>query len=177
MKYKSLLLCSLFFIAVFANGQRFHELPLNDISGKPLALSNYADKKILIFLIPLTQDDSAVQQLLTFQQRYGDKVHIFGIPSIEDGYQLSAAASLQLLYQPLGITLTEGMYTKKSSPDQSPLLGWLTDKDKNQHFDMDSKGTGSKFFVSKSGELYGVLTPDASLLSSFVDEIVHSPIQ
>jgi hypothetical protein len=78
----------------------------------------------------------------------------------------------------MGIVLTEGMYTKKTSgKNQSALMQWLTDRTKNTHFDMDSWGIGHKFFVNSKGRLYAVMPPQTSLQHPIIQNIVHSKDQ
>ena len=164
-------------LVVSAKSQSLYSVKLKDIDGQPLQLNHYMHKKILFYLLPLSANDSAYQQLVDFKQRYGDTLYIFGIPSKEDGYQASMASNLKTLYSGLGIVLTEGMYTKKASPGQSDLCGWLTEKTKNGRSDADSKGIASKFFTSKIGKLYAVFPPQLPLQSPVVEKIVQAVAQ
>jgi hypothetical protein len=83
---------------------------------------------------------------------------------------------MQAMYKKMGIVLTEGMYTKKSSgSNQSALMKWLTDRTKNRHFDIDSEGIGQKFIVNATGRLFAVLPPQVSLQAGVFNKIVHGP--
>ena len=164
---------ALFFLLV--SGQNFYQLKFKNINGDSVSLSSLAGKKVLFFITALSQSDSNFSQLQAFKNRYRDSIQVIGILSFEDGYHSNNASAIRRLYNNMGIILTEGMYTKKSSGNnQSPLMKWLTDKNKNMHFDIDAKGIGQKFFVSQVGRLYAVMSPESSLASFFIDKVVHS---
>ncbi len=170
--------CLALIIAGVLQAQNFYQLPVRTIDGDTIRLSEHAGKKILFTLLPLSQQDSIYQQVLDFRSRYGDTVVVIGILSGEDGYSTSAASSVRSLYAGTGIILTEGMQTRKSSgSSQSPLLQWLTDKSKNQHYDMDATGIGHKFFVSGAGRLFASLSKQSSFHSPIINRIVHSNAQ
>lgn len=168
---------SLVIFAGSLRSQGFYNLAADGLNGNPLQLSNYIGKKVLVVVLPLSQSDPNYGELITFKQRFGDTVAVIGVPSLEDGYQPADSATIRSLYAASGIVLTQGVYTKKASAGQSPLLTWLTDRFKNQHFDMDARGTGTAFFISKTGKLFAVLPPEASLQSNLVNRIVHSTSQ
>jgi len=165
----------LLFFSHATYGQNFYGLSFKKLSGDSVSLNTYAGKNVLFIVAPLSQTDSAFTQLQAFRNRYGDTLQIIGVLSFEDGYQPANASAIQALYNNSGIVLTEGMYTRKASgTNQSPLLQWLTDKIKNLHFNMDSKGIGQKFFVSGSGRLYAVMPPPVSLGALIMNAIVHT---
>lgn len=170
---------SIFLLVLAAAGkaQSIYQVAVTGIDDNPINLNSYAGKKILFYILPLSPSDSNFIRLQAFKNRYLDTVQIIGIPSIEDGYQPSSgAASLKALYANMGIVITQGMYTRKSSGvSQSELMQWLTNKSKNQHFDMDALGIGHKFFVSGKGRQFAVMPPQVPLTAPLIDRIVHSP--
>ena len=166
---------ALFMFFLTARSQDFYGLSFKTITGDSITLTTYSGQKLMFFVLPLSQDDQGFAQLQSFKSRYLDSVKIIGVLSIEDGYQSSNAPAIQAMYNNMGIVLTEGMYTKKSSGvNQSPVMRWLTNKMGNKHFDADSEGIGHKFFVSQGGRLYAVVPPQASLQSGIIAKIVHS---
>lgn len=167
---------SLFFLIILAgNAQGFYQLSFKTLNGDSVQLSSYAGKKVLFIIAPLSQNDSVYNQLISFKNRYGDTVKIIAVLSVEDGYQAANASAIQSLYSGTGIELTEAMYTKKTSGSaQSILMRWLTDKNHNNHFDMDAKGIGHKFFVSETGREFAVMPPQTALNAPVIDRIVHS---
>lgn len=173
---KKLFLLSLISLLCYGtNAQSVFEYRLNTLSGDSLPISQFVGKKTMFIVLPLSQQDVVFQQLQSFKNRYTDSVQIVGIVSKEDGYQSSQKSAMLSLYATMGIILTEPVYTRKASgTNQAPLLQWLTQKEKNRHFNNDATGIGTKFFVSEGGRLYAVLPPQASLQMPLIDRIVHS---
>jgi hypothetical protein len=64
---------------------------------------------------------------------------------------------------------------KGSGTAQAELMKWLTDYKRNGHFDTDVQGAGDKFFVSETGKLYAVLSPQMSLFGRAMTAIVNQP--
>lgn len=171
----------LFILTVFAivftsvDAQSILEAKVKGLSNDSIAFNQFAGKKTLFIVVPLSQSDAVFQQLQAFKARYGDTVHIVGIVSKEDGYLETQKEAVLNLYNVTGILLTEAMYTRKTAgTNQSVLMQWLTNKDKNHHFNNDATGIGSKFFISETGRLFAVLPPQASLQMPMIDKIVHS---
>jgi glutathione peroxidase-family protein len=178
MKSICVFLITLFITGKVINAQPFNELSFKKIDGTVVTTAQFTGKKIMFIVIPINQQDSVFQQLNVFKGRYKDSVRIIGIPSFEDGFTVSMTASISAMYSAMGITLAEGMYTRKSSAgQQSPLMQWFTNKDKNQRFNDDVTGVGHKFFVNESGRLYAVISPRASLQFPIIDRVIHSNSQ
>lgn len=178
MKRNFYLVCFVLLTGLSVNSQNFHQLSYKSLSGDTVLLSSFTGKKTMFFIAPLNQSDSAYSKLQAFKSRYLDTVRIVCVLSVEDGYQSSIASSIQNLYSGMGVLLTEGMYTKKSSgSNQSSLMRWLTNKTHNLHFDMDAGGIGYKFFVTESGRLFAVMPSQTPLNSPIIDRIVHSSAQ
>jgi glutathione peroxidase-family protein len=158
-----------------ASSQSVHAISFRNVDGDTIRLSNYNGKKILFTLLAMSQQDSVFQQVKDFKSRYGDTIVVIGILSIEDGYSQSNATAIKSMYAGTGIILSEGMYSRKvSGSSQSVLMQWLTDKTKNQHYDMDASGVGHKFFVSGTGKLFASLSKQSSFQSPIINRIVHS---
>jgi glutathione peroxidase len=151
--------------------------PLKDIDGNTIQLSSHSDKKILFIVLPVSGEDSAVTpaQLTTLANKYASSLVVIGIPAEEWGFTLSLKTQVKALYsgQPSNFILAEGMKVKKASGEQqSPIFQWLTDKDRNKHFDHEISGTGEKFFVDEEGTLYGVIGKNLKLSNPLTDRIV-----
>jgi glutathione peroxidase len=151
--------------------------PLKDIDGNTIQLSSYSDKKILFIILPVSGEDSAVTpaQLTKLANKYTDSLIIIGVAAEEWGYTIAIKTQVKALYsgQPSNFILAEGMKVKKASGEQqSPLFQWLTDKDRNKHFDREISGTGEKFFVDEGGTLYGVIGKNLQLSNPLTDRIV-----
>lgn len=175
-KIASIFVFLVFFIS--AKTQSIYDLNFKSISGDSISIKQFAGKKTMFIIVPLNKQDSVYDQLHTFKQRYKDSVNIIGIVSIDDGYNSGQANSISKMFAEFGIVLTEGLFTrKKEGSKQSVLLQWLTDKNKNHHFNNDADGVGTKFFISETGRLFAVLPPQASLRNPVIDRIVHSNMQ
>ena len=167
-----------FFISATVFSQNYFELSFKKLNGDTENVNNYEGKKTMYIILPLNQNDPVFGQLQAFKNRYKDSVRVVGILSIEDGFEASLAGSIQLMYNGLGIIVSEGMHTKKASgATQAAIMKWLTNKTQNLHFDVDAVGIGHKFFVNESGKLFTVLPIQASLETPIIDKIIHSGAQ
>ena len=168
----------MFFVLASAKAQNFKSLSIKKLNGDTVSMAALAGKKVLVIVLPLSQSDSNFSQIQAFRNRYLDTVQVVGVLSFEDGFQAASSSAIQSLYSNMGIILTEGMYSRKTSGAiQAPFMRWLTDRTKNRHFDNDVQGIGQKFFVSESGRLFAVIAAATSLSFPFIDRIVHTPAQ
>jgi glutathione peroxidase len=169
LKYILALLC--LYTAYTADCQGIYDHSFSDINKKSIRLKDFAGKKLLFIILPVSATDSLTAQLKSFMATYGDKVQVIGVLSQEDGYSKGSKTAIKTMYQNTGILVTDGMRSRKGN-GQSPLMKWLTNKNENGHFDMDAKGPGQKFFVNEQGKLYAVLG-QLSLSSPFINKIVN----
>lgn len=158
--------------------QSLHSLTIKNIDGNNVNLGSYQDSSILIIcLAPVhTNDSIRIKEIDSLITMYGSKMKMIGVMSIEDGYVDSNKTVIKNLYSSRGITitLTEGMYTRKSSgSNQSVLLNWLTSKTQNHRFNIDAKGVGQKFFLDKYGKLFAVLSPEVPFISPIVENYIN----
>jgi glutathione peroxidase len=170
MKYILALLC--LSAAYTADCQGLYDHSFRDLNSKNVHLKDFAGKKILFIILPVSATDSLADQLKSFVTMYGDKVQVIGVLSQEDGYSPDRKADVMAIYQNTGILITDVIRARKGN-GQSPLMKWLTNKNENGHFDMDAKGPGQKFFVNEQGKLYAVLG-QLSLSSPFINKIVNA---
>lgn len=170
VKYILVLLC--LSAAYTADCQCLYDHSFRDIDSKNVHLKDYAGKKLLFIMLPVSATDSLVAQLKGFVATYGDRVQVVGVLSQEDGYSPDRKTDVKAIYHNTGILVTEAMASRKGNA-QSPLMKWLTNKNENGHFDMDTKGPGQKFFVNEQGKLYAVLG-QLSLLSPVINKIVNA---
>jgi len=159
------------------SAQIIYDVSFKDIDGNNVSLNAYEGKRLLFIIVPLNQLDSAgIEQILSFQILYREKIKLVGIISIEDGYLPTNKEAIKALYQTKGIEilLTEGMHTKKEAGvSQSVLMHWLTDVEQNGQFDQDAKGIGHKFFISGVGKLVGSLGPNVPLTDPACARMVY----
>lgn len=182
MKILLLMLVTLLIHGMAAAQSSIYVQPVRDIDGKSIQLANYSTKKIMFILLSVNDADVAfTDQLLRFQERWDDSIHVIGIIVMEDGYTAEQKEELKALYAPhmkAGLVLTEELYVRKESDMlQSPLVRWLTNKHINLHFNEDADEVGTKFFVSQAGELYAVLGADIALDAPLINKVVDAPIK
>jgi len=164
-------------IGSFLNG--IYDLSVVSLDGAPVPLSQFQGKKLLIVVLPVSRqanDISLLKAMDSISRKYSVQISVIGIPSGENGYVADSLASLKQFYGSLmgsQILLTQGMYTNKSSGSrQSALFAWLTDKNKNTHFDQDVKGPGHKFFIDQKGQLLAVFPPDIPLSDRTMQHLI-----
>jgi glutathione peroxidase-family protein len=178
MKKSIILLAMLNACVITGWAQSVFQQTFRNINGDSVAMRQYLGKKIMFIILPSTPGNPVYEQLTLFKNRYGDSIAIIGICSLEDGFQTQNGVAMTALYSSTGITLTEGINTRKAAGvSQSPLMQWLTDIKKNRHFNNDAEGVGQKFFISETGRLFAVMGASTSLQSPIIDRIVHSKPQ
>jgi len=163
------------YLSIFLTSIYDYEIP--KIEGGNQQLSGYSGKKIMIIALPITQTaytDSMLYSLDTLSMAHISDLNVIGVPSFEDGYTSSLKQSLLQWYRSkLGtqVIITDGLYTRKSSGSQQhPLFKWLTTESLNESLDSEVSGPGFMFFVSRTGELNGVLLPHVKIWGNAVQK-------
>ena len=164
MKFFSIMSLGILISLAISTGIYNYSVP--KIEGGSQALTAYQGKKVLVITLPVQQDaaaDSMLYSLDTLASAHLSHLAVIAVPGYEDGYAEEMKSQLQQWYRSkLGnyITITEGLYTRKTSGSQQhPLFAWLTHSSQNGSLDVDVEGPGSKFFADSEGKLYGVLGP------------------
>ena len=153
---------------------------VTSIEGDNKPLSAYSGKKILIITLPTIQNnsnDSLLHSLDSLRAVYTNSLVIIATPSYEDGFTAAKKNDLRLWYRSIlnqDIIVTDGFYTRKTSGiQQHPLFKWLTDREKNSHFDQDISGPKFKFLVWTDGELSGVLGERTRLSGTTMNDLIQ----
>lgn len=151
------------------------------IDGNSISLSQYAGKKIMLIVIPVSHNEADSLLLLqteTVYQQYKDSIEFIGIPSYEDGYTDSVSTEIKNWYGntlQLHFTITTGMYTRNSSSEQqSWLFKWLTTESLNGHFGTEVTGNWQKFLLNASGELKAVFDSTTPLSSYLLNMLMNT---
>jgi glutathione peroxidase len=175
-----LMIACIFLNSTLATGQNIYTYSVTTIEGTNKPLNAYTGKKIFIITLPTQQNnanDSLLRSLDSIRAAYATMVQIIAVPAYEDGYTLALKPQLKLWYRSklgMGIIVTEGMYTRKTSgTQQHALLKWLTDKTKNGHFDQDVTGAKNKFMVWTDGELVAVLAAQTKIRSTVINDLLQ----
>lgn len=152
-----------------------YSITLKTIDGEKIDLSKYKGKKMLFIVLPLSKTDTTVSivDISELQTKYQSSLVVIGIPAEETGFKKGEEGKLKKLYKEASANfiIAEGMKVKKGN-GQSSIFQWLTSKDKNRHFDQDTRGVGSKFFVDEKGELYAVMGAQLKLTNPLMDKIL-----
>lgn len=150
--------------------QNIYSYSVPKIEGGTYPLTASQNKKLLIITLPTQQtasNDSLLNSLDSLQTANAASLHVIAVPSYEDGYTPAIKNSLKTWYRSKlnnTIVIADGLYTRQTSGSQQhPLFLWLTDKNKNGHFDNDVTGPRMKFFVWTDGNLDGVLSAQTKL--------------
>lgn len=164
-----------FLICLFQAGE-IYDVALNDIDGQPIDLSGQRGKNMLILVLPGEEADTrmTVSLLTSFASSHGS-LTIIGVPAEEWGYTSGTKAQLKSLYSglPSNFILAAGVKVRKEAGDlQAPLFQWLTDKNRNGHFDRDIPAVGEKFFIDERGRLYGVLNANMDLDNPLIERVL-----
>lgn len=169
-----------FFLTSMACVESIYTHSVKTIEGISKPLTNYQGKKILVITLPVQQNsfnDSLLYSLDSLGVAHSSSLIIIAVPSYEDGYTASLKDSLKQWYRSIlsmDIIVTEGLYIRKTSGNQQhPLFKWLTDKNRNEHFDNDVNDPKNKFIVWTTGELIGVLGAQTKIGSSTVHNLLQ----
>src|SRR5689334_4033296 len=151
---KLIVIISALFLITMINIESVYTISITTIEGDNRSISSYEGKKILVITLPIVQNsssDSLLYSLDSIRAVYSNSLVIIASPSYEDGYIPGNKNTLKTWYRSIldsSIIITDGLYSRKTSGNlQHPLFKWLTDKDKNGHFDNDVTGCQNKFVI------------------------------
>ena len=177
---KLILIISCFFLTGMATTESIYTHSVTSIEGDNKPLSAYQDKKILIITLPTVQNasnDSLLHSMDSLRAANAGALIIIAVPSYEDGFTPAIKNTLKAWYRSIlsqDIIVTDGLYTRKTSGSQQhPLFKFLTDKEKNGHFDQDVLEPRNKFFIWTNGELTGVLGAPTKLGGSAMSSLLQ----
>jgi glutathione peroxidase len=180
MKKLITIIATAFLINTAAFSQSVYTYSVTSIEGTGKPLNAYTGKKLLVITLPTQQNaaaDSLLQSLDSIRAAYASTLQIIAVPAYEDGYTPAIKNQLKQWYRSklgMGIIVTEGMYTRKTSGSQQhALFKWLTDKTKNGHFDQDVAGPRHKFMVWTDGELTAAMVARTRLSSPTINELLQ----
>lgn len=133
-----------------------YDITLNDLSGRPISLSDYKGKYILFVNTAsecgFTPQYKALQQLY---ETYQDKLIIIGVPCNQFGNQEPGSATeiKQFCEQNYDISFLMTEKIKVKGDNQHPLYKWLTTKALNGSKNSSVKWNFQKYLVDKNGHL------------------------
>lgn len=179
MKYAGMVSVCVLLLGFLRPPKSIYSIQLKDIDGTKTELVKFRGKKMVFIVLSGKETDSAFNELSAFCARYKDSTAIFGVLSIDDGYNNANKESIKSVFNSRcpGLTLTEGMYIRKASAEQSELMQWFSHVDQNMFLNNDIPGTGWKFFVDETGNLYAGLGEHALLTSPFIQRVMSRPVR
>ena len=147
-------------------------LSIKTKDGKRFELGNFKGRKMIFIMLPLSADSNNVSpaELSAFMLKQDSSLVVIGVPLDDAAFEKQEDELY--MNQQANYILAESMKVKEAADKQSSLFRWLTDKDKNGHFDVDVTGTGQKFFVDEAGELYAVMGGETKLSNPIIDKIL-----
>jgi glutathione peroxidase-family protein len=141
----------------------FYEIVFKDIKGNTVQVSSFQQRKLVFTTFSAGKPEVQQLKYLDSLQTANPTVKFFVIPA-EDyagAANLDQLRNFQNIHCP-NIQMTEPMNVKKTSGlNQHSLFKWLTDVNRNSHFDIDAEAGGQLFFVAPGAKLFSVLAPGA----------------
>ena len=163
-------------IAAFA-ASSVHEFTMKSIDGKPVNLSSYKGKVLLLVNVAskcgYTPQYTALQAL---HEKYKDRgLLVVGIPANNFGGQEPGSDEEIKTFCSRNYNVSFPMMSKVSvkGDDETPLYQYLTDPSANPATAGDVKWNFTKFLVGKDGKVIGrfesKVKPDAPELTTAID--------
>ena len=134
----------------------FYDFTVNDLSGKPVNLKDYADKQVI--LINVASKCGFTPQYADWQkfhEKYGDKIAVLGFPandfmSQEPGSSEEIASFCEKNY---GVTFRMFEKVHVTGKNKAPLYNWLSSKDLNGWNEKEPTWNFCKYLINKEGKL------------------------
>jgi glutathione peroxidase len=150
----------------------FYDIDIKTIDGKPLKLSDYKGKKIIIVNVASECGYTPqYEQLELLYKENVDKLLIIGCPSNDFGAQEPGSNDeiVSFCKKNYGVTfpLTDKVSITKNT---HTLYQWLTQKEKNGNSDNEVKWNFTKFLIDEHGHLVKCLPSGVTPMD---DQIVN----
>ena len=152
-----------------------YDIPLTDISGAPLDLSQYKGKKILFVNVAskcgFTSQYDGLQELY---RTYKDKLVVIGLPCNQFGGQEPGTAKEIVIFckANYGVEFPLSSKIEVKGASQHPLYRWLTSKAQNGIMDSKVRWNFQKYLVDESGQLVDFFYSTTSPMSSKIIKLL-----
>lgn len=159
----------------FSNRPSVYSIKINDLDGRPIALSDFEGKHILFVNVAsecgFTKQYKALQKL---HETFQDKLVVIGTPCNQFGNQEPGEATQiqSFCEKNFGVTflLTEKLAVKGSQ--QHALYKWLTQKEKNGKSSSSVQWNFQKYLLNEKGQLvnffFSVTKPNSSKITKHI---------
>jgi glutathione peroxidase len=152
-----------------------YEIPLTDISGAPLDLSQYKGKKILFVNVAskcgFTSQYDGLQELY---KTYKDKLVVIGLPCNQFGGQEPGNAKEIVTFckANYGVDFPLSSKIEVKGASQHPLYKWLTSKAQNGVTDSKVRWNFQKYLVDEKGQLIDYFYSTTKPMSSKIIKLL-----
>jgi glutathione peroxidase len=136
------------------NLKSFYDIKINGLNGKPIDLSDFKDRYVLVVNVASKCGfTSQYKDLQALHDLYKDQLTIIGVPCNQFGGQepgdADAITSFCEVNYGVSFLMTEKVDVKGKS--QHPLFAWLTDKSLNGKQDSTVKWNFQKYLIDGNG--------------------------
>jgi glutathione peroxidase len=138
------------------NTMSIYSIPVNDLEGKPIDLSAFKGKKMLIVnTASHCGFTGQYEDLQKLHELHGDKIAVLGFPSNDFGRQEPGNAQeiRSFCTKNYGVSFTMFEKVVVKGKDKAPLYQWLSDKSKNGWNDQEPAWNFSKYLIDENGNL------------------------
>jgi len=149
-----------------------YDISINSLTGKPIDLSSFKGKKILIVNTAsecgFTGQYEGLQELYN---TYKDKLVVIGVPCNQFGGQEPGTASeiQSFCKQNYGVTFLMTEKVDVKGENQHPLYKWLTSKELNGVSSSSVKWNFQKYLIDEKGNLidyyYSITSPTSTKIT------------
>ena len=152
-----------------------YDIPLTDISGAPLDLSQYKGKKILFVNVAskcgFTSQYDGLQELYS---TYKDKLVVIGLPCNQFGGQEPGTAKEIVTFckANYGVDFPLSSKIEVKGDNQHPLYRWLTSKAQNGVMDSTVRWNFQKYLVDENGQLIDYFYSTTKPMSSKIIKLL-----
>ncbi|GAB2964783.1 glutathione peroxidase [Hymenobacter coalescens] len=154
-----------------------YDFTVNDINGKPVTLSQYKGKKLLI--VNTASECGYTPQYKELEELYkkhGDRVTVLGFPANNFGGQEPGSNEQIASFCEKNYGVTFPLFSKVSvkGADTDPLFQFLGDKARNGSTDEKPSWNFCKYLVNEQGQVVGFYPSKVKPMS---DELVAAILQ
>jgi len=160
-----------------AENNSIYDFTLNDIDGKPVKLSTYKGKKLLIVNVAskcgYTPQYAALQDLY---ETYKDKITILAFPANNFGGQEpgTSADIKSFCSENYGISFPIFEKISVKGIDKHPLYRWLSDKKLNGWNNEEPSWNFCKYFINENGELVKFFPSKVKPMDKEIIELIEA---
>lgn len=165
--------CLSLFSILYQSNTSVYSITCTKADGTTLSLSKFEGRKALFVVLPLADDTAFYQGLAAFQQKYRDSINIIGIPAAEIGFDSAKVQAISRKVGQSNMVVLSVTITDTAADKRSPLIEWLTQREKNYHFQVKKVTGGQKYFVDERGTLFAMIGPRLPFTADVIDRIVQ----